>query len=118
MSNIKIADMDLSVNENSFAYKKANELGLKGTGFGYFINEDGKIIAASCVLPLSHRSNIPQRLGLRHRAALGISEHTNVLAFVVSEETGRISYARGGEIVENIPVDKMHQLLGKVLFVD
>ncbi|MDC0230602.1 diadenylate cyclase CdaA, partial [Aureispira] len=59
---------------------------------GAMIIKDGKVIAASCVLPLSHRPNIPQRLGLRHRAAVGISENTNVLAFVVSEETGKISF--------------------------
>lgn len=84
---------------------------------GAVIMKDSKIIAASCVLPVSERPNIPQRLGLRHRAAIGITESTNVMAFVISEETGKIAYARGGDIMENIDLGKMRQLLEKVLFV-
>lgn len=84
---------------------------------GAMIIKDGKIVAASCVLPVSDRPDIPQRLGLRHRAAIGISENTNIMVFVISEETGKISYARGGEIIENIAISKMRQLLEKILFV-
>ena len=81
------------------------------------IIKDGQIITASCVLPVSDRPDIPQRLGLRHRAAVGISEHTNVLAFIVSEETGKISYARGGVVHENITANNMRPILEKILFV-
>lgn len=84
---------------------------------GAVIIKDGKIVAASCVLPVSDRPDIPQRLGLRHRAAVGISENTNIMVFVISEETGLISYARAGEILEAIPIGKMRQLLEKILFV-
>lgn len=84
---------------------------------GAVIFKDSRIIAASCVLPVSDRPNIPQRLGLRHRAAVGISENSNVYAFIISEETGKISYARGGEVSENIALTKMGQLLEKILFI-
>lgn len=84
---------------------------------GAVIIKDAKIIAASCVLPVSDRPNIPQRLGLRHRAAVGISENSNVVAFVVSEETGKVAYAREGVVTEDIALQKMRQILEKVLFV-
>lgn len=84
---------------------------------GAMILKDSKIIAASCVLPISDHPNIPQRLGLRHRAAVGISENTNVLAFIVSEETGKIAYARSGEVIEDVSLSKMRQILEKVLFI-
>jgi len=84
---------------------------------GAMIIKDAEIITASCVLPVSDRPDIPQRLGLRHRAAVGISEHSNVLAFIVSEETGKISYARGGIVHENVTINKMRPILEKILFV-
>ena len=84
---------------------------------GAVVINDDKLVAASCVLPVSNRSDIPQRLGLRHRAAIGISENTNALAFVVSEQTGKVSYARGGKVYENVKTDKIHVILEKVLFV-
>lgn len=74
-----------------------------------------EVIAASCVLPVSDRPGIPQSLGLRHRAAIGITEETPVLAFIVSEETGHISYARQGNIQRNISAEDMHKLLRRVL---
>ena len=84
---------------------------------GAIIVMNDKIMAASCVLPVSSNPSIPQNLGLRHRAAIGISEKINVMAFVVSEESGRIAYARNGEVIEDITPDKMHQLLEKILFI-
>jgi DNA integrity scanning protein DisA with diadenylate cyclase activity len=83
---------------------------------GAVIIKDQKIITASCVLPVSDRPNIPQRLGLRHRAAVGISENINIMVFVISEETGNVSYARRGEITEKITPNKMRQLLEPILF--
>ncbi len=73
------------------------------------------IIAASCVLPVSDRPDIPQALGLRHRAAIGITETANVIAFIVSEETGNISFAKRGEIMQNITIEQMGKLLKKAL---
>lgn len=74
-----------------------------------------EIIASSCVLPVSDRPGIPQELGLRHRAAIGITEAANVVAFIVSEETGHISFARRGEILQNITVEQMLKLLKKAM---
>lgn len=71
------------------------------------------ITAASCVLPVSDQPGIPQSLGLRHRAAIGITETANVVAFIVSEESGQISFARRGEITQNISLDQMSKLLRK-----
>jgi diadenylate cyclase len=59
----------------------------------------GQIIAASCVLPLSDNAQLPDEAGLRHRAAVGVSEQNNVLAFIVSEESGRISMTNQGRLV-------------------
>jgi diadenylate cyclase len=75
----------------------------------------GQIVAASCVLPVSDRPGIPQNLGLRHRAAIGITESSNVVAFIVSEETGQIAFARKGEIIQNITLDQMSKLLKKAI---
>ena len=57
------------------------------------------IVATRVILPVSNERNIPLRFGLRHRAAVGISEKTDALSIVVSEETGLISYIKNGEFV-------------------
>ena len=67
---------------------------------GAVIIKDGKIAAAACILPISKDTDLPPHFGLRHRAALGISEKTDATAIVVSEETGRISVAKGSTIRE------------------
>jgi diadenylate cyclase len=82
---------------------------------GATIIADAQIIAASCVLPVSDRPGIPQSLGLRHRAAIGITETANVVAFIVSEESGQISYARRGELTQDISVEQMSKLLKKAM---
>lgn len=66
---------------------------------GAMIVEDNKIVATRVILPVSNDRTIPLRFGLRHRAAVGITEKTDALALVVSEETGQISYLRDGEFV-------------------
>jgi diadenylate cyclase len=66
---------------------------------GAMIVEDNKITATRVILPVSNDRTIPLRFGLRHRAAVGITEKTDALALVVSEETGQISYLRDGEFV-------------------
>lgn len=65
---------------------------------GAMIIRHNRIEAAGCILPVSHNMNIPKELGLRHRAALGISQQSDALAIVVSEENGAISIARKGEL--------------------
>ena len=77
---------------------------------GAVVIRDGRIVAAKCVLP-STRTQVPKNYGMRHRAALGISEISDAVVVVVSEETGGISIARGGEIDRRIPADKFHNAL-------
>ncbi len=78
---------------------------------GATIIADSKVIAAGCVLPVSDNPDLPSRLGLRHRATVGITEHSDALAVVVSEETGEISYARNGVLFQNISIPEMEGLL-------
>lgn len=66
---------------------------------GAMIISAGRIYAAACILPISKRQDLPKHFGLRHRAALGITEKTDAIAIVVSEETGKISVSQGDQIV-------------------
>jgi uncharacterized protein (TIGR00159 family) len=65
---------------------------------GAMVIADRRIRAAGCILPVSHDLNIPRNLGLRHRAALGMSQDSDALCIVVSEETGHISIAQNGQL--------------------
>lgn len=65
---------------------------------GALIIAGGRVKAAGCILPVSHDTNVPRSLGLRHRSALGISQATDAFAIVVSEETGNISVAYRGRL--------------------
>lgn len=73
---------------------------------GGLIIQGDKITSAGAVFPTSDSLKISKRLGTRHRAALGISEESDCLALVVSEETGRISIAIGGELHYNLTIDE------------
>ena len=66
---------------------------------GAAIIENNYIVATRVILPVSNERTIPLRFGLRHRAAVGITEKTDALALVVSEETGTITYIKNGEFV-------------------
>jgi diadenylate cyclase len=70
-----------------------------------------RVAAAGCILPLAMRGNVPGTLGTRHRAAIGITEETDALVVVVSEETGRISLVVGGEIREDLDGPHLRQAL-------
>jgi diadenylate cyclase len=78
---------------------------------GAVIIGNNKIFAASCVLPVTESSALPEHVGTRHRAAVGITEVTDGIAVVVSEETGKISYARDG----NLNYDLSAEQIGKIL---
>lgn len=78
---------------------------------GAVIIREDKIVSAACYLPLSESSSISKDLGTRHRAAIGISEVTDALTIVVSEETGTISYSRNGELHRNLDSDMLHVVL-------
>ena len=70
-----------------------------------------RIKAAGCILPVSHNQNIPKELGLRHRAAMGISQDSDAVAIVVSEETGRISVAIKGEFQLRLTAEQLESIL-------
>ncbi|MGM0601873.1 MAG: diadenylate cyclase CdaA [Bacillota bacterium] len=78
---------------------------------GAVIIEDGKIKAASCFLNLSTRSDLNPRLGTRHRAAIGITEESDALAIVVSEETGVISLATSGHLRRHLDEAELRESL-------
>ena len=82
---------------------------------GAMVIRDGRIVAAQCILPVSHNLDIPKRLGLRHRSAMGVSEVSDAMAIVVSEETGGITVAMNGRFYSNLDAQKLEQLLSKEL---
>jgi len=76
---------------------------------GAVIISNGKIRAARCVLPITERDDFPGHLGMRHRAAAGITENSDALAIIVSEQTGEISLAKGGHIENGLSADGLKQ---------
>ena len=80
---------------------------------GALIIQNGRLMAASCILPVSHELNIPKKLGLRHRAALGISQETDALAIIVSEETGSISVANKGKFKLGLNAQQLESILAQ-----
>jgi diadenylate cyclase len=83
---------------------------------GAVIIRDSRIVAAACTLPISAARHLPDRqMGLRHRAALGISEVSDALAVVVSEETGRISVVVGGRFIRGIDPERLAIILGEYI---
>ena len=78
---------------------------------GAMIISHNRIMAAGCILPVSHNLNIPKELGLRHRAALGITSQSDALAIIVSEETGAISVAQGGEFHLRLASNELESFL-------
>ena len=78
---------------------------------GAMIISDKRIKAAGCILPVSHDLSIPKELGLRHRAAMGISEETDAVAIVVSEETGSISVAVNGRFRLRLSAEELESIL-------
>ena len=81
---------------------------------GAVIIQNNKLSAATCYLPLSDSKNINKDLGTRHRAGIGISEVTDSLTIIVSEETGAISVAHGGKLLHNIDREKLAEELKKI----
>jgi uncharacterized protein (TIGR00159 family) len=82
---------------------------------GAMIISKKRIKAAGCILPVSHDLNIPKELGLRHRAALGISQESDALSVVVSEETGGISVAINGQFRLHLSPEELESILTKEL---
>ena len=80
---------------------------------GAMIIRHKQIVAAGCILPVSHDLNIPKELGLRHRAAMGVSQETDALAIIVSEETGGISIAYKGQFHLRLTAEELERILTK-----
>ena len=78
---------------------------------GALIIAGGRIKAAGCILPVSHDTDVPRSLGLRHRSALGISQATDAFAIVVSEETGNISVASHGRLTTRLTSTELEKRL-------
>jgi diadenylate cyclase len=82
---------------------------------GAVIVQKDRIAAAACFLPLSMNPVISNQLGTRHRAAIGITEETDAIAVVVSEETGAISLTAGGKIERDLTAEELRQRLSQLL---
>jgi len=80
---------------------------------GAVIAHGNSLLAARCILPVTSRLDIDPNLGLRHRSAIGVTEQLDVLSVIVSEETGAISYAIGGQIHHDISPVELRQALEK-----
>ena len=78
---------------------------------GAVIIRDGRILGAGCMLPLSKNVNLSRDLGMRHRAGIGMSENSDAVVFIVSEETGSISVALGGMLKRHLKPETLDQLL-------
>ena len=78
---------------------------------GAVIIRGNRVVAACCLLPLTENRNLSQELGTRHRAAIGMSEQSDAMVLVVSEETGAISIARNGELMRYLTVDDVKEIL-------
>ena len=79
---------------------------------GAVVIRGNRITAATCYLPLSENKTISKELGTRHRAGLGISEVTDALTVIVSEETGQVSLTKDGQLYRNVNSDRLRELLG------
>lgn len=80
---------------------------------GAMVISGGKITAAGVVLPVANNADLNKDLGLRHRAALGLSQKTDALVVIISEERGAISVAHLGEIVTGITVEQLQEMLSR-----
>lgn len=82
---------------------------------GAIIISGNQIVAARCVLPVTEDANFPAHLGMRHRAAVGITENTDSIAIVVSEQTGEISFSKEGELKHAVTPERLRELLEREL---
>ncbi len=82
---------------------------------GGVIVRDGRILKAACIFPLTQRQDLPKSVGTRHRAAIGLSEETDAICVIVSEETGAISYAHRGSFSKAISLEELRAYLTSVI---
>jgi len=82
---------------------------------GGVIIHEGRIAAAGCLFPLSENPTAPPSFGTRHRAGIGITEESDAICVIVSEERGKISLAEGGRVLEDLTPDQLRQNLRRLL---
>lgn len=82
---------------------------------GAIVVQEGRVASAGCILPLTLRTDLPEGLGTRHRAAVGITEETDALVVVVSEETAKISVVLGGEMLSGLEAPELRVVLRDIL---
>ncbi|MEI6279747.1 MAG: diadenylate cyclase CdaA, partial [Verrucomicrobiae bacterium] len=85
---------------------------------GGMIMRGDRVVSAACIFPLTQREDLDRNLGLRHRAGLGLSEESDAVAIVVSEETGQVSICHSGLIERNLSLDKFRRRLSQLLLHD
>ena len=114
--------LDFTLNEGNYAKIQLTPQVLESIFFknsplhdGAIVVENNFITATRVVLPVSDRSNIPSSYGLRHRAALGITEKTDALVIVISEQTGKIVYVKNGIFVSFKDIDTLNNLISQDL---
>ncbi len=84
---------------------------------GAVIISEQKVFAAGCLFPLSEKSGLSMTMGTRHRAGIGVTEESDAVSLIVSEETGRVSLAVGGQLTENVPLDHLSDMLTELVVV-
>jgi diadenylate cyclase len=82
---------------------------------GAVIVHNGKIKAARCILPVSENDSLPAQFGLRHRAAMGMSETTDTVILIVSEETGQLSLTKNGRLFSNLSPQELRKMINEYL---
>ncbi|MFB0920792.1 MAG: DNA integrity scanning protein DisA nucleotide-binding domain protein, partial [Oscillospiraceae bacterium] len=85
---------------------------------GAVIISEGKIAAAACMLPLSSNQNLSRDLGMRHRAGIGLSEHSDAVVAIVSEETGAISIAVDGMLKRHLSPETFEKILRNEIIIE
>jgi diadenylate cyclase len=80
---------------------------------GAVVISENQIKSASCILPLTEKTDLPAQFGLRHRAGIGVTEANDATAIIISEETGELSYAKQGRVKMNISFAELEKLLNK-----
>ena len=83
---------------------------------GAVIIQGERLVAASCILPVSEQDNLPAQFGLRHRAAVGMTENTDSLVIIVSEETGQLSVVRSGVMEHNLSALEIRKKINTYLY--
>ena len=82
---------------------------------GGVVIQGDRIAQAACIFPLTRRQDLQKSLGTRHRAAIGLSEETDAVVVLVSEETGMISYAHEGKLVRGLSCEELRSILSTLL---